>query len=114
MTARLKTAIWVDAFLRQAMVNGQYGAVIHKGAEEAGSVLLVVNHLDGSHDLLEPPPGPAYAEDGTRRFVKLNHTPQTWPDIAERVNKKRKSDPDIWVVEVEDRNGFGGAQLDIE
>jgi hypothetical protein len=88
--------------------------VIHKGAEEAGSVLLVVNRLDGTHELLEPPPGPAYTEDGVRRFVKTTNTAQSWPDISARIAKKRKSDPDIWVVEVEDRTGFGGAQINIE
>jgi hypothetical protein len=96
------------------MINGHFGAVIHKGAEEAGSVLLVVNHLDGTHDLLEPQPGPAYSEDGTRRFVKVNQKPQSWPEISDRIVKRRKSDPDIWVIEVEDRTGFGGAQIDVE
>jgi hypothetical protein len=112
--SRLKTAIWVDAFLRQAMINGKFGAVIHRGAEEAGSVLLVVNHLDHSHDLLEPPPGPAYRDDGTRRFLKTTSEPQSWAEISERIAKKRKSDPDIWVVEVEDRDGFGGAEIELE
>jgi hypothetical protein len=114
VSLRLKTSIWVDAFLRQAMVNGHFGAVIHKGAEEAGSVLLVVNHLDGTHDLLEPPPGPSYNDQGVRRFVKYVQQAQSWPDISDRIARKRKSDPDIWVVEVEDRSGYGGAQLDIE
>jgi hypothetical protein len=114
VSSRLKTSIWVDAFLRQATVNGHFGAVLHKGAEEAGSVVLVVNHLDGSHDLLEPPPGPAYTEEGVRRFVKTVGTAQSWPEISERIAKKRKFDPDLWVVEVEDRHGFGGAELDIE
>jgi hypothetical protein len=114
VTSRLKTAIWVDAFLRQAMINGHFGAVLHKGAEEAGAVLLVVNHLDGGHDLLEPPPGPAYGEDGTRQFLKSRTPPQAWAEIAGRIARKRKSDPDLWVVEVEDRNGFGGAQIAVE
>lgn len=96
------------------MINGHFGAVVHKGAEEAGSVLLVVNHLDGLHDLLEPPPGPAYTEAGVRRFIKTIDVAQSWPDISGRIAKKRKSDPDLWVVEVEDRKGYGGAQLDIE
>jgi hypothetical protein len=111
---RLKTAIWVDAFLRQATINGQYGAVLHKGAEEAGSILLVVNHLDGNHDLLAPPPGPAYGENGTRRFLKLNKSAMDWPSAAERIAKLRKSDPDLWVVEVEDRTGFGGATVETD
>jgi hypothetical protein len=114
VSSRLKTSIWVDAFLRTAMVNGHFGAVIHKGAEEAGSVLLVVNRLDGSHDILETPPGPAYTEEGVRRFVKTNTASLPWPDVSTRIAKRRGTDPDLWVVEVEDRNDYGGAQIAVE
>ncbi len=106
--------IWVDAFLRTAMTKGHFGAVINKGAEEAGSVILVVNRLDGTHELLETPPGPAYDENGTRRFVKTTDIALPWPEISERIAKKRRSDPDLWVVELEVREGFGGIQLAVE
>ena len=114
MPARLKTSIWVDAFLRQASINGHFGAVLHKGADEAGSVVLVVNHLDGNHDLLTPPPGPAYDAQGDRCFVKANKNSLTWPEASERLDKWRSQDPDMWVVEVEDRVGLAGAKLVVE
>jgi hypothetical protein len=114
VSSRLKTAIWVDAFLRTAMINGNFGAIINKGAEEAGSVLIVVNRLDGTHDLLEPPPGPAYDDSGTRRFVKVTSTALSWSEISQHIAKKRKFDRDLWVVEVEDRNGYGGLELAVE
>ncbi|MCX7349335.1 MAG: DUF1491 family protein, partial [Alphaproteobacteria bacterium] len=44
---RLKSAIWVSAFLRRCMVEGIFGAVVRKGSEEAGAVHVIVNHLDG-------------------------------------------------------------------
>jgi hypothetical protein len=96
------------------MINGHFGAVIHRGAAEAGSVLLVVNRLNGTHDVMEAPPGPAYTDEGVRRFVKTNTTPLPWPDVSARVARLRKTDPDLWVVEVEDRSGYGGMQLAIE
>lgn len=96
------------------MVDGHYGAVIRKGAEEAGSVLLVINRLDGTHDLLEPPPGPAYTEEGVRKFRKANATGLSAAEVSERTAHKRKQDPDLWIVEVEDRTGFGGAHVVVE
>ena len=51
---RLKSGIWVSAFLRRCMVEGLYGAVIRKGAEEAGAVYVIVNHLDGTQHFFGP------------------------------------------------------------
>ncbi|MGL4592631.1 MAG: DUF1491 family protein, partial [Aestuariivirga sp.] len=39
---RLKTAIWVSGLLRRCQAQGLFGAVIRKGAEEAGAVFVIV------------------------------------------------------------------------
>jgi hypothetical protein len=108
---RLKSALWVQALLRAREVSGNFGAVLHKGAEEAGAIFVVINHLDGTYDLLEPPPGPSVDEAGQRLFYKGSAMPAEWPTIRERLDRKRESDPDIWVVEVEDREGLAGLKL---
>ena len=108
MTPRLKTGLWVQALLRARESQGHHGAIITRGADEAGSLYVVVNHLDGSHDLLAPPPGPAYDENGDRRFIRDFAEPVPWPDIVARMEKRKRNDPDLWLVEVEDRNGFAG------
>jgi hypothetical protein len=105
---RLKSAIWVSAFLRRSMVAGLYGAVIHKGAEEAGSVYVIINHLDQTCHFFGPAPGPAYDENGERRWVEELKYPASMPDILAVIDKKRRFDPDFWVVEVEDRKGTAG------
>ena len=107
---RLKSAVWVHATLRRCQVQGLNGAVVHRGAEEAGAVFVVINHLDGGYDLLVPPPGPAYNDDGERRFEKAFATPQPWPTINEVLARRKKSDSDIWVVEIDDRHGLAGLQ----
>jgi hypothetical protein len=108
MTARLASDIWVHALLRRAAVQGLFGAVLHKGHEKAGSVMVVVNHLDGTCSLLVPPPGPAYDAEGERRFMRHTATAQSWPDVREVIERARHNDSDIWVVEVEDRHGLAG------
>ena len=54
---RLKAEIWVHAFLRRSFVQGMYGAVLRKGAAEAGAIYVVINRLDGTVRMLGPPPG---------------------------------------------------------
>jgi hypothetical protein len=107
---RLKTAIWVDAFLRRCMGEGKFGAVLHKGHEDAGALIVVVNHLDGTHTVLVPPPGPAYDDQGERRFEKRPGEALDWPATSWFIQRARKNDGDLWVVEVEDRTGLAGLQ----
>ena len=105
---RLKTEIWVGAFLRRWQSVGQYGAVIHKGAPEAGAVFVIVNHLDGTFHLFGPAPGSAYDEDGERRWIEELPFPATQEQIDLLLARRRASDPDIWIVEIEDRTGTAG------
>lgn len=112
MTPRLKTELWVQAFLRRCEVNGQFGAVVNRGASEAGALYIVINHLDGGHDLLSPAPGAAYDEAGERRFIKDFPAPVSWQEIATRMEKRRRSDPDLWLIEVEDRTGLAGLAVE--
>lgn len=102
----------MQALLRRCSVEGKFGAVLHKGNADAGSVMVVINHLNGTHTLLVPPPGPAYDEDGQRRFENRTPVALPWLELNSLIERARKHDDDIWVVEVEDRDGF--AQLDIE
>jgi hypothetical protein len=111
MTPRLKTELWVQAFLRRCAVAGKNGAVLYRGHNDAGALLVVVNHLDGGHTLLGPAPGPAYNDEGERRFVKLTDLPLAWDEIAARIARARSFDEDLWVIEVEDRDGISGLHI---
>ena len=105
---RLKSAIWVSALLRRHQAAGRYGAVVRKGAEEAGAVYVIVNHLDGSLHLFGPAPGPAYDDAGERRFALELGGATAAAAIDALIARRRASDPDIWVVEIEDRTGTAG------
>jgi hypothetical protein len=104
----LKSEIWVFAFLRRCQNQGHYGAVIHRGASEAGAIYIYVNHLDGTYDLLGPPPGPAHNELGERRFTREFPEPCGWELVSAAISRRRKIDSDIWAIEIEDRTGFAG------
>jgi hypothetical protein len=34
-----------------------------------------------------------------------------WETIRVRMEKRRQVDPDIWLIEVEDRDGLGGVEI---
>ena len=105
---RLKSEIWVHALLRRCQAQGMYGAVLLKGAAEAGAVYVIVNHLDGTHHFFGPAPGPTYDGEGERRWSEELPYPAAQVDIDRMIARRRKSDPDIWVVEIEDRKGTAG------
>jgi hypothetical protein len=90
------------------MVEGMFGAVVRKGAEEAGAVHVIVNHLDGTCHLFGPAPGASHDENGERLWV-VEVAPPAGPQDAMAVLERRiRADPDIWIVEVEDRGGTAG------
>lgn len=108
---RLKSEIWVHAFLRRAFVHGLYGAVLRKGAAEAGAIYVVINRLDGTVKVLGPPPGSAIDEAGERLWSEVVPPVTSAVELAVFIARIAKFDPDIWVVEVEDRNGTAGLSV---
>lgn len=90
------------------MVEGLYGAVVRKGAEEAGAVYVIVDHLDGTCHLFGPAPGASHDEEGERRWIIEVSPPNGNAEATALLEKRRRFDPDIWIVEVEDRKGTAG------
>jgi hypothetical protein len=90
------------------MVEGIFGAVVRKGAEEAGAVYVIVNHLNGSCHLFGPAPGASHDEAGDRLWVEEIVPPQGPAEAMALLDRRIRADPDIWIVEVEDRSGTAG------
>lgn len=105
---RLKSGIWVQAFLRRNEIAGRYGAVIRRGADEAGTVYVVISHLDGTHHLLGPPPGASINEEGERQWIAELVPPADAQAVNDFIARRARFDPDIWAVEVEDRSATAG------
>ena len=110
MIIRLKSRLWVEGLLRRCQSEGKFGALVTTGADEAGAVYVAINHLNNTYDLLGPPAGPSHDDGGERRFRKVFAKPVSWDEIRAHMDKQRKFDRDIWLVEVEDRVGTAGLQ----
>src|SRR3954452_24839843 len=104
---RLKSSIWVAAYLRRCQTEGVFGAVSRRGAEEAGAVFVKVALLDGNAVLYVPAPQTVYDDSRPieRLFVPTTPAPVPEPSVQERLAKEIRFDPDVWIVEIEDRAG---------
>ncbi len=101
--ARLTSDFWVSAWLRQAAHDGLVAVLRRRGAPEASAIFVKLDRLDGSAVLYGPAPQALADPDGARRFqLILDSDPGS---IEERVARERKFDPDLWLVEIENRGG---------
>src|ERR1700731_4071291 len=62
LAMRLKSAIWVAAYLRRCNGEGAFAAVRRRGAEEAGAIFIKLNRLDGTAELFGPAPQSAFGD----------------------------------------------------
>ena len=100
MTARLATHIWVGAYLARLRLAGIPVYVTAKGDPDAGAVIVKCARLDGtasahqrSLDLMT----------GARVWITLADGPE--PEIDALLSRQRARDPDLWLLEVESRDG---------
>lgn len=101
MDARLRTGIWVQALVRRVQAGGAMALVARKGDPDAGAVLVKVLLLDGRAQLYVP----ARTEDGARAWAPRYQDPVLEADMQPAIESQVSFDPDIWVVEIEDREG---------
>lgn len=106
---RLRSDIWVSAYLRRCGVDGVSAVLRRRGAPDAGAIVVKIGRLDGRSALYGPAPQSlAIApERGVERVFARMHRPE-WiddRDAEERLARELSFDPDMWIVEVEDREG---------
>ena len=97
---KLTADIWVSAYLTRLRLADIPAFVVCRGDKTAGAVLVKLNTLDGqaccyqrSFDLMT----------GDRVWMVLAEGPEA--DVDASITKQRSFDPDLWVIEVEDRKG---------
>ena len=61
---RLKSGIWVAAYIRRCQVEGAQAVLRRRGAEEAGAVFIKVSKLDGTAEVYGPAPQSASTRRG--------------------------------------------------
>jgi hypothetical protein len=100
--ARLKAAIWVKAHLRRCEVNGITAVIVRHGDDTAGSVLIKLNQFDVGCSVLSP----SNRGDGVRVWLRATGAALVAETDADGyIARQVKRDPDLWVIEIEDRRG---------
>lgn len=100
MTPRLTADFWVHAYLTRLRLLNIPAFVVAKGDANAGAVMVKQSPLNGTatlHQRLFDP----LAE--RRDWVQVAAGAEA--DIDAQITRERGRDPDLWVIEVEDREG---------
>ena len=104
---RLRSDIWVAAYIRRCEIEGAAAVLRRRGAAEAGAIFIKVDRLDGQAALFAPAPQSEVARRGIERLWARAHKAE-WSEPGEVENRLKREiafDPDLWLIEVEDRAG---------
>lgn len=107
---RVTSEFWVQAYLRRVNAAGAFAGLRRRGAQEAGAIFIIIDHLDGFCDLFGPAPQTVLSdEEGEgaavdRCFEALSRRVSS-DEIGEKLMREARFDADLWVIEVEDREG---------
>ena len=66
---RVKSEIWVSAYLRRCQAAGVPAVVARRGDEAAGAIFICVDRLDGTVTLYGPAPAGVEGSETERRWV---------------------------------------------
>lgn len=98
MSARVTSAVMVSALVRRVNAEGGSAMVLAKGDAMAGGILLLLLEKGANPRFMErgigPDGEPALLPSGPALIEDDSATSDYW-------NRRRKSDSDLWVVELD-------------
>ena len=104
---RLRSDIWVSAYIRRCAGEGAFAVLRRRGAAEAGAIFVKIDLPDGACQLFGPAPQSELRDDGIDRQWTRLHQQESIDTAAaeERLRRELSFDPDLWIVEVEQSGG---------
>ncbi len=99
---RVTAELWVKAHIRKCNVHAIPAMVVRRGDSTAGAILIKVNHLGSGCMVLAP----TNSLDGGRQWRRATGdalVPDAEADAY--IARQLDMDPDLWVLEIEDREG---------
>ena len=98
--SRLTTDLWVSAYRKRLDLAGIPVFIAAKGDATAGAVLVKLATMDGQakafHRTFD-------LQTGDRIWDTLSSGNEA--DVDGAIDRQRSFDPDLWVIEIEDRKG---------
>lgn len=103
---RLRTDIWVKAYIRRCAVQGAPAVVVRHGDDHAGAIFIRIAMPDRHVLLFGPAPAGHEEASHGRRFAPWGKGERLSEQAADAaLAKEIRFDSDLWIVEVEDREG---------
>ncbi len=95
---RLTSAMVVSILCRRVQGAGGFATVLHHGDDHAGAILIECTDRGQRQILLER----ATASDGREQWRDVGVSQDmTLEDYAKMMEKRLRSDPDMWVIELD-------------
>lgn len=103
---RLKAEIWVMSYVRRVGATGAGVYIVQRGDCDAGAIFIRLNLLNGTSRLFGPAPAGLDGAGGDRQWCeRLDGQTLGDREVDAVLAREQEFDPDIWIVEVEDRDG---------
>ena len=97
----LSSDLWVSALIRRAEIGGAFATVVRKGDGRAGTVIVKAYDTANRQARLYTE---AFGQDGERLWIQPVES-EIESELDAYIQRQIAYDPDIWVVEIEDRQG---------
>ena len=97
----ISTDVWVAALIRRAEIEGAFATVVKRGDARAGSVIVKAYDTANRTARLY---AEAFGTDGERLWMQPVSS-DSESELDAYIARQRGYDPDLWVVEIEDRQG---------
>ena len=98
--ARVKTKLWVQAYLRRRHAEGVGAMVARRGDPDAGAVIVKIALMNGTARVFTQ-----FRDEVGAMCWREKSAIASEADADAAIAREAEFDPDIWVVEVEDKTG---------
>ncbi len=102
MDDRLPAELWIKAHVRRCMVDGIPATVVHRGEKNSGTLILKLHHIGAGVKLLTQTRD---LEGAIAWMPGLGGELVPEAEADAYIERAVKRDPDVWVVEIESRDG---------
>lgn len=98
MDARIPAHLEAGALIRLTQAHGGFAAVLHKGHETAGTLLLILTENGTNTRAYERMP----QLDGSRAWACIRSQNTENPhEFGDYIDRRSKQDDDLWVIELD-------------